>query len=170
MKTKSQLRTLLAHLSKAYVRTGRRPDLQLYIAKLCVLETCGWIEEVLDIFYIHHANRILLSAENRKDVLRRVKKIYSFEYDKPIKSVLECLTGLAGVETFERSVDGAAFAQMVAALSALKVSRNKLAHTHIPGVQANVDAPSVTIARFDQVSRGLRNCNVTMQRLFPVKV
>lgn len=165
MKTRAELRALLRRMDQLYSKSGRRPDVQLYVAKLCVLEACGWVEEALDIFYLHHANRILSGAANRKDVAERVRKIYSFEYDRPIRSVIECLVGLRGVETLETTVKPAAFTPMVAALSALKTSRNKLAHTHVPGTQAQIDAPSVTISRFDQVTFGLRHTNVVFQRL-----
>lgn len=165
MKSRQELRALLRSLEKRYLRSGTRPEIQRYLAKLCVLEACGWIEEVLDLFYLHHSNRLLIEPGNRKSVMVRVKKIYSFEYDKPVRSVVECLVGLRGVESFERTVDPHCFVPMVAALSALKLSRNALAHTHIPGAQAVVDAPSLTISRFGQVERGLRHCNVVFQRI-----
>lgn len=165
MKTRAELRALLWRLDRLYMKSGRRPDIQLYVAKLCVLEACGWVEEALDAFYIHHSVRILKAPSNRKDVADRVKKIYSFEYDRPIRSVLECLIGLRGVELLESNVSPAAFTPMVAALDALKISRNKLAHTHIQGTQAQIDAPSLTISRFDQVTSGLRHTNVVFQRV-----
>lgn len=166
MKTRAEISILLNRLNGLYIKSGRRPEFQLYVAKICVLEVCGWIEESLDIFYLHHAKRLLKDADNRKDIVCRIKRIYSFEYDRPMRSVLECLVGLSGIESFESAVSPAVFAPMVAALSALKSSRNALAHTHIPGTQAQIDAPSLTIARFAQATRGLRHSNLIFQRIF----
>jgi hypothetical protein len=134
---------------------------------LCVLETCGWIEEALDLFYNHHLSRLVIERNDVKEARRRIKKIYSFEYDHHVRMVAEWLVGLRGVEAIERSATQAKFEPMVAALDALKKSRDGLAHTHVVGVQYQVDAPSVTVGRFKTVVCGLHDMERTFRRLFP---
>lgn len=165
MKTRHEIRRLLVRLDRAYLRRSRNPEIQLYIAKICALEACGWIEEILDEFYARHSQRMLIAPQYRKLVDARVRRIYSFEYEKHIRAILECLAGLQGVERLETNVDQKSFFPMKAALSSLKKARDDLAHTHIKGIQTVIDAPSVTIARFDEVTRGLRHCNVVFKRL-----
>lgn len=148
-----------------FYNRSHNSEVRLYVAKVCVLEACGWIEEALDVFYYAHAQRLVRAQANYNQVKNRIKRISSFDYGRPIRSMIECMIGLHGVETFENSVNQRLFAPMNASLDALRDVRNKLAHTHVAGVQVQIDAPSLTISRFDSVLLGLRNCGVVFGRV-----
>ena len=52
---------------------------------------------------------------------------------------------------------------MVGALTALKPSRDVHAHTYLKGTTLKLDAPSITLARFDTVYAGLRDVEVVLE-------
>jgi hypothetical protein len=75
------------------------------------------------------------------------------------------LNGIAGVEELEKNLDTPVHSKLVAALNSLKTSRNAEAHTYLKGITRNVDAPSITSARFIDVYGGLVELDTKLQRL-----
>jgi hypothetical protein len=164
MLTAGNIRDVLLQFDTRF-RRMHDPIAQKYVAKLCLLEACGWIEERLDKFYLWFGKLSLKDSRNIDSVHNHVERVYSFEYKEHIRKYLRLIIGLQGVEAFENGVDPAIFEPMVASLLALKDSRNSLAHTHVPGALTVIDSPSVTIQRFDLILRGLQHCRGVLREL-----
>lgn len=164
MLTAGNIREVLLQFDTRFRRI-HDPIVQKYVAKLCLLEACGWIEERLDKFYLWFVKLSLKDRRNIDYVRSHVEKIYSFEYKEHVRKYLRLIIGLQGIEAFESGVDPAIFEPMVASLLALKDSRNSLAHTHVPGALTVIDSPSVTIKRFDLIVRGLQHCRSVLRAL-----
>ena len=71
--------------------------------------------------------------------------------------MLMAAVGLEGVEAIESVVSAASKAQLESEFGTLTISRNSLAHTYVKGVTAAIDAPSVTIARFNRIYSALKD-------------
>ena len=128
----------------------------LFYSKLAIIEFCGWIEISMDDIVKRCANRNLRNSANKtyieKDIIKRT---YGFEYDKHFRKMLIQVIGLKHVERIENRSDSVKLQRLQSALSALKGSRDSLAHTYVKGTAITLDAPSVTKARFTNVYEGL---------------
>jgi len=65
--------------------------------------------------------------------------------------------GLEGVEVVESVVSATSKAQLESEFGTLTISRNRLAHSYVKGVTAVIDAPSVSIARFNRIYPALKD-------------
>ena len=74
------------------------------------------------------------------------------------------VVGLRGVEIVERSMDDSALQVLRSTLGSLKQTRNEQAHTYLQGVTRRLDAPSVTIQKFDSVYELLTNLETALKR------
>lgn len=63
--------------------------------------------------------------------------------------------GLMNVEKIENSVNILVKQRFESQLGNLSEMRDRLAHTYLKGTQYNIDAPSLTIQRYDQIYRGV---------------
>lgn len=151
----ASVRQNFAVLSKAY-DDASDPKLQLFFAKLALLEVCGWIEETIDTLVLRHAKHILSSAaEYDKYKKEFVEKQYGFSYKDNIVPMLVGLFGRVGTTDFESYHNAAELEVLKSSLGTLKVARNAHAHTHLKGVTVTVMAPSLLKEYFDQVCEGL---------------
>ncbi len=128
---------------------GDRPKM---LAKLALLELCGWLEDTFDDLILE-ANDLTLKNEDwtKKHVIRRVS---GFEYVPHLRTML---TGLVG-ETFAKRIEGSIEAMspgdlelLTAKLAVLWKKRCTFAHSdmvsHIAS-QTTFDAPSWTLAEY----------------------
>ncbi|MBS1940244.1 MAG: hypothetical protein JST38_05150 [Bacteroidetes bacterium] len=157
------MRQNVAVLARAY-KNAKDPKLQLFYAKLALLEVCGWIEETIDGLVLGHAKHILvITAEYeryRKDV---VDKQYGFHYKDNIVPMLVGLFGRTGVSEFESYNNPAKFEMLKSALSSLREARNAHAHTHLKGVTLTVMAPSLLQEYFVRVRDGLNEMELAFR-------
>jgi hypothetical protein len=131
----------------------------IYFSKLAILELCGWIEISMDEIILAHCGRHVTEAINIKFVEDDVvKRTYGFDYKRNFRKMLINLIGIVSCEELEAQVPVAVHTKFVAQLLSLKTVRDSLAHTYVKGSVAtmNIDAPSVTMARFNDIYGGLK--------------
>ena len=154
MIAKSYILANLKGLEKKF-KTSPPKD-ALYFSKLAILELCGWIEESMDDVVIRCAKAHLKDAANLKYIEGDVvKRTYAFDYEK-FRFMLIRLVGLVNVERIESKMDAVLKLKFASTLDALKRARDSEAHTHIKGVARVINAPSITIAQFQDVYAGLK--------------
>jgi hypothetical protein len=163
MITSHHIRHSLKQLD-AYYSKASNPLTKVYISKLCILEVSGWIEESLDVMYDEMTQKLLTSAENKKDMKEKIKKLYGFSYKQHISKILRLLVGHYGVENLETKLNPKVFAPMISEIENLTISRNKLAHTYTPGATVSIDAPSITIGRFKSILIGMHDYHRTLKK------
>jgi len=145
------LKQLEARFSKA-----KTPKDNLYFSKLAVMELCGWVEVSLDDVVERIIQQKLKETKNKRDFSRDViKRNWGFKYEN-FRRMLTQAVGIIVVERIEKKVDQNVSAQFQSGLGNLTTARNSIAHTYIPGMQATIDAPSVTMARFNHLYDGLK--------------
>lgn len=141
------------------------PDEAERFAKLAIIELCGWIEEAMDEIVRKCCQRHLKIQTNidycNREILERT---YGFDYQTNFRYMLVRLVGLVGVERIENEVDPAKHHVLKSTLGNLRIVRNRVAHTHLRGATATLDAPSLTIRNFDRVYEGLLDFYRTMRR------
>lgn len=148
----------LRQLESAY-RKARTQKHGVFFAKLAILELCGWIEISMDAIIIEHCNRHVTSTANANFIERDiVKRTYGFDYNNHFRKMLISLVGIISCEKVEARIPQAVHVRLVAQLRSLKAVRDSLAHTYLKGsvVTMNIDAPSVTMARFNEIYLGLQ--------------
>jgi hypothetical protein len=64
--------------------------------------------------------------------------------------------GIVGVEIVEGNVDPVKDSLFRSSLGSLKTVRDSEAHTHLKGFTRTIDAPSVTMAKFNPIYDGLK--------------
>jgi hypothetical protein len=109
--------------------------------------------------------RNLSDIKNRNHVDELIKKNSGFDYDGNFRKMLMQVIGLRNIERVERKVDAVKFQLFRAALTALRTSRNPVAHTYLKGTAYTLDAPSVTQARLPIVYDGLVAVEDAMAKL-----
>jgi hypothetical protein len=155
MIARSYILSNLKLLDNKYRKTTSPKEL-LFYSKLAILELCGWIEESMDDIVLRCAMRHLKIMSNKEFVRKQiVRKNYGFDYDDHFRRMLGQLIGIINVERLEKNVDQTKKVRLKAVLSMLKTARNAEAHTHIKGVTRHINAPSITLSQFPDVSDGL---------------
>ncbi len=163
MITKTHIKADLNRINRLYLGPCSSSEAQFF-SKLATLELCGWIEVSMDDIVLQHSRRTLRELADREYCEKRiVKPIYGFDYSSHFRKMLMGLIGLEGVARLERQVDRALFDPMLAALTALKPSRDIHAHTHLKGATLQLDAPSTTLVRFNIVYAGLRDIETVLK-------
>lgn len=110
----------------------------------------------MDDIVIRCAKRNLKNAANKKFVTDKIVKLnYGFTYKENFRGMLIKVLGLVAVEKIEGSADPLIKARFESHLSALKVIRDSEAHTHLKNFTRNIDAPSLTLARFSHLYSGM---------------
>ena len=137
-----------------------------FASKLAVLELCGWIEVSLDDCIERASARVLTAPESKKFIKEKIKRNYGFDYDQHFRAMIVNLIGIWGFEKIFRKVNVAVATNFVNELKTLKKSRDSLAHTYTRDATQQIDAPSLTLARFFNLKAGFaafdrelrRNC------------
>lgn len=147
------LRGLLHRYKNA--KTQKEP---LWYSKLAIIELCGWIEISLDDLVLRLANNALIEPNHLTHFqVEVVDKNYGFHYKKHLKGMLVASVGLEGVEAIESTVKAISKARLESELGTLSIVRNNLAHTYVKGVTESIDAPSLTIERFNRIYPALKD-------------
>lgn len=149
----------------ALYRKATSPKKHLFYSKLAIIELCGWIEMTMDDIVLSSAKHHVKVSSNSKwieDDL--VGKTHGFTYKDHFRKMLRGYVGIACLELLEAKLDSLKFARMVSQLSALKIVRDPAAHTHLKGVAAVLDAPSVTLSRFTHIYEGLKDIDTNLRR------
>ena len=164
-------------IAKSYIEKNLRKIDHLYAAsssvqagllysKMATLELCGWIEISMDEIVRRMSKRLIRDSKHQKYFEKEiVRKVHGFDYVNHFRRMLIALVGLRGVETMEMKVDPVLFHPMIAALNALKPYRDQHAHEYIKGTTLRLDAPSVTIGRFNPVYAGLVDIDSVLRRM-----
>lgn len=144
-----------------------RPLLTFMYAKLVIIEVGGWVELSMDDL-VNRAGRSLKVTNNikhlEKDIIR---KNSGFDYDINFRPMMMRVIGLPALEKLEGKLDIAKFTKMKAELELLKKARNAVAHTYVKQFSggATIDAPSVTLVRFNAIYDGLKEIEAQMKTL-----
>lgn len=134
------------------------------LAKLAIIELCGWIEESMDDLVLRCSRRHLKVTVNQETCRAKViGKTYGFDYHKHFRNMLIQVVGLIGVERLEKDMDQAKLAVLKSSLGTLKSIRDTVAHTHIKGTTSTLSAPSVMLNNFRNVRAGLMELDRTMR-------
>ena len=165
MIAKSYITSNLKQLESAYNKsTGKH---SLYFSKLAILELCGWIEMSVDDIIDQYARRKLHQQSNISAMEEAVRGVYGFHYKKHFRKLLISAVGLTGVEKIEQNVSPVVLARLTSQLGSLYTMRNSLAHTYVKGRHGtiNIDAPSTTIGRFQNIYDGLVEVETALKAL-----
>lgn len=148
----------LAQLDSA-VRKAKTQKQAVYFSKLAILELCGWIETSMDEIVLAHCSRCVAEAANTKYFNDQVvKRTNGFDYNANFRKMLISLVGIVSCEILEKRIPVSVQTKFTAQLASLKTMRDRLAHTYLKGAVAtmNIDAPSVTTSRFNDIYDGLK--------------
>jgi hypothetical protein len=154
---KTEIERTLKGLQHRYwlAKTQKEP---LWFSKLAIIELCGWIEVSTDDLVNRLAKKAVKEHLNLTHFQNEVvNKNYGFHYKKHFRNMLIAAVGLEGVEAIESVVSAVSKAQLESEFGTLSLSRNRLAHTYVKGVTVAIDAPSVTIARFNRIYPALKD-------------
>ncbi|NIJ61137.1 hypothetical protein [Qipengyuania flava] len=164
MIAKTEIERTLKGLQHRY-RSAKTQKEPLWLSKLAIIELCGWIEVSLDDLVVRLAKKAVRESGNLHHIETVVvDKNYGFHYKKHFRNMLMASVGLQGVEALESVVSAVSKAQLESELGTLHISRNRLAHTYVKGVTANIDAPSVTIGRFNRIYGALKEYEAAVQK------
>jgi len=133
----------------------------LLLAKLAALEVGGWTEECIDKIVID-----FLDARNplcKTKVLDKLKNVYGFQYGKEFRSMIVELVGIIGFEKIENNIS-INCQRLESALSELKQSRDKCAHTYTKSTTA-MDAPTKFIQLLSKIEAELSVFNVELHKI-----
>ena len=146
----TDLRQCLNKIETAY-NAETDPITALLFAKLAALEVGGWTEECIDKIIID-----FLDARNpgcKAKVLERLGYVYGFQYGKEFRSMIVELVGVIGFEKIEANL-ALQCQQLESALSELKQSRDRCAHTYTKPT-TTIDAPSRFISLLTRIESAL---------------
>lgn len=142
----------------------------LFYSKLAVIELCGWIEMSMDDIVLACAKRHVKVSSNMNWVKNDlVKRVHGFTYDGHFRGMLRGYLGIACLELLESKLDTSKFVKMKSQLDALVVIRNPAAHTHLKGTAITIDAPSLTLGRFNELYEGLLDIDTILRTYKPKK-
>lgn len=165
MIVKSFIRKNLQTIDRTFRRTRSRKD-ALFLSKLAIIELSGWVEVTMDDI-VRRSYKKCLNQDKWNFVEKQViKKNYGFAYEYHFRRMCISVFGLHGFELIERQAENAVIDIFKAELSALKESRDRVAHTYVKGTTQTIDAPSLTLSRFDKLytgfvefESGMKKCN-----------
>lgn len=164
MVARSYIKKNLSFCAKKHAVAGKKEA--LFLAKMAILELCGWIELSFDEIIRKCAKKHLRNPDSikfiEKDVIGRT---YGFEYDKHFSGMMIRLIGLVKFELIETRIDQKKLTKMKAALRTLKVERDREAHTYLKGTTRTISAPSAVQSLFNDVDAALMEFERELQLL-----
>jgi hypothetical protein len=158
MIAKTYIRQNLGQLDSAF-RKAKTQKHGIFFSKLAILELCGWIEISMDEIIMAHCHRHVTETKNTNFISNDIiKRTYGFDYERNFRKMLISLIGIVTCEKLEAQIQIAVHTKFLAQLKSLKTIRDGLAHTYLKGPAATmtIDAPSVTLARFNDIYSGLK--------------
>ena len=163
MVARSEIDRTLKSLSYKFRKT-KEAKLKVFLAKLAIIEVCGWIEEAQDKVLERALSRCVKETANKKKFEKKLEDNSGMSYDGNFKLLVVSMVGYHGCERIEKACDRSKFGNFQRELNLFKKSRNSLAHTHVKGTQLRFDAPDKTIHNFDKVYDGLVEIESAMKR------
>lgn len=130
-------------------------DRPKYLAKLAILEVCGWLELRMDEIIREAAQ---LTGVSREWVEHNtISKTYGFKYAEHFRPMLCDVLGGGCVERIEARLTPVKIDVLAAQLGSLWSVRSSLAHTHTAGMvsQQTINAPSWCINQHRVIDRQL---------------
>ena len=164
MVTKSYIRKNLDDIHHLYHSSSSQRK-KLFYSKLAILELCGWLEESMDDIAKRCCNRNIKEIKNRDKILDAIKRTYGFEYDRHFRKMLITIIGYKGIELIEKKADSLTFQKFKSTLGMLKGKRDAQAHTYVRGIMTTIDAPSVTLSKFQNLYEGLLEIDMILKAL-----
>jgi hypothetical protein len=138
----------------------------LFFSKLAIIELCGWIEVSMDDVTLRCARRRIKVQTNIDQVHDTiVGRNYGFDYNRNFRKMLISIIGLSGIERLEKKINQTIHLRFVSTLTTLKMARNNEAHTYVKGITRNIDAPSITLIRFNDIYVGLTEIDSKLSEL-----
>jgi hypothetical protein len=169
IKTQNVLHNL-NKLEDLYQSTRKQQEKKFY-SKLALLEACGWIEETMDAIARKYQSKYIPEMRgtqgnpNYRSVSDKIKKTFSFEYDKFIEMIV-AIVGRANVEYIENHISIPLVNAFKTNLNNLKAKRNDFAHTYIvTNSTITHPSPSTTINDLNQIIVHLKNFDNALNRL-----
>ncbi|RVT46798.1 hypothetical protein EMM73_07980 [Rheinheimera sediminis] len=154
MIAKSYIERSLKLALKSYNQSTNNNALVALYSKFAILELCGWIEISMDNIIIRLSKK-MNKDKNTKELLEKVKRNSSFDYDSNFKPLVAHVIGMVNFEKVESRCDLGKLAKFEATLSILKKERNKLAHTDLKNISTPIPSPSIALAYFSDIYEGL---------------
>ena len=157
MIAKTEIERTLKGLQHRYrfAKTKKEP---LWLSKLAIIELCGWIEVSIDDLVLRLADKTVVQSSHLNHIKDNIiDKNYGFHYKNHFRNMITCSVGFEGLEVIESVVNPISKAHLESELGTLSITRNNLAHTYIKGVAGAIDAPSVSIARFNRIFPALKD-------------
>jgi hypothetical protein len=162
--SKTHINTNLRRLDVLF-KAATNPRDSLFLSKLAILELCGWIEISMDAIARRCVKKRLRIQNSRLSAESVIQNTFSFEYQRHFRKMLIHIIGLDGFDKIERKLDPIQLQKLRAGLDALKINRDREAHTYIKGITVNIDAPSVTRGRFNDIYDALDHFDKTMKKV-----
>lgn len=164
MLAKTYINKNLNSLKTRYNNSKTLFDPMIY-SKLAVIELCGWIETSIDEIIEKHRDRLLNSNYHIQKVSSNISHSYGFHSKKHLKLLLSDLIGYKGIEHFESVSEINKIQNLYRELNELSDIRNQLAHTYIKGYTLQIDSPSRTLSRFENIYSGLKEIDQYLTNL-----
>lgn len=158
MLASTDLRQRLVDIDKDYAAETDTVK-ALLLAKLAALEVGGWTEECIDKIVNDFLD--VRNPRCKVKVLERLGKVYGFRYGNEFRSMMVELVGVIGFERIEDRLS-LQCQQLESALSELKQSRDKCAHTYTKPTMA-IDAPTKMLELLTKIETGLAAFNIELQ-------
>ncbi|KWT90161.1 HEPN domain-containing protein [Candidatus Magnetominusculus xianensis] len=153
MVDKESISDILKELDKSFKISLLSPNYidSVFIAKLGVLEFCGWIEYTMDSI-VKSALDGKLQTDKYKKMLSDdiIGKTYGFQYITHFRPMLIKALGIVNMEKIEISLT-VQLGTLSGILNTLIKQRNKAAHTFGSNIPKNYDAPSTMIGYLEQI-------------------
>lgn len=128
------------------------------LAKLSILEACGWIEESFDNIILPYSSKYLNPTYQKRYEDNFLKPNYGFSWSQNIENrLLIGIFGLVKIQKLELTMDSIKLQGLKSELGTLRNLRNILAHTHTDiSILPRTEAPSVIIGRVRRIEAYLK--------------
>jgi hypothetical protein len=158
----SDIADTLLDLDSWYNELSGGNDRPKLLAKLAILEVCGWLELRMDEI-IREAGRLAGVPDNWVESYT-ISKTYGFKYGEHFRPMLCDVLGAGCVKHIEAKVSPAKIDALSSQLGTLWSVRSSLAHTHTAGriSQQTINAPSWCINQHRVLGRQLEQLEASV--------
>ena len=149
-----RIRKSLKIIDREFDKSMSNNDRQwpIMYSKLAILELCGWIEEGFDEIARNSVRRKLRTKVSRSLLENKIKRTHGFDYDQHAQQLLGIALGTVKLSELEKKLEKNGHLTVLRAqLNALKTQRNLVAHKYVRGTTLELEAPSVTLNRFENI-------------------
>ncbi|MBO7244380.1 MAG: hypothetical protein J6V53_03760 [Alphaproteobacteria bacterium] len=146
------------------------PVKKLFLMRMALLETCGWIEECLDEIYSYNPKNKPIT--DYKIMEEHIKKLYSFEYDKMMKSISLSI-GVFNATSLEEKLKERfpeQYAKFKGSLGCLLRFRNEYAHKNTEACTNSSMGFSSLRDHLKNIHLGLRALDYSVKKIHQIPV